>query len=238
MIPRVSALENRSDREEIIRVTARAMRKLALVFFPLYALLIVAGREVITVLFTPAYEASWPIFAINLTMIPAAVVVLDPVARAFPNERFFLLRLKIAVFVLLCVILWFGTERLGPVGVIALVIFLTLAERAVALYKLGKDVGVSKRHIPLLADVGKSALAAAAAGGAAFVVKQFLVHTAASMIVMLCALTFCAAYLLLILSMNVTSDEERLLLRNRIRLVWRLPRRAKPAPVEGTLPHV
>src|SRR5947207_2679735 len=116
MIPRVGVLHKDRDPREIILLTARVMRKLAAVFFPLYVFLMVVGREFLIVLFTPAYSASWPILAINLTLIPAAVWVFDPVARAYAHRRFFLLRVKLFMFTLICVVLWFGTARLGLLG--------------------------------------------------------------------------------------------------------------------------
>jgi peptidoglycan biosynthesis protein MviN/MurJ (putative lipid II flippase) len=39
VIPRVSALQHQNDTREIILLMARAMRKLAAVYFPVYALL-------------------------------------------------------------------------------------------------------------------------------------------------------------------------------------------------------
>ena len=59
---------------EIVQLIARMMRKLAAVYFPLYAGLLVTGREFVTVLFTERYDASWPIFAVNLTLIPLCIL--------------------------------------------------------------------------------------------------------------------------------------------------------------------
>src|SRR5919198_1786808 len=45
MIPRVSLLQKEGGRREIVVVASRAMRKLAAVYFPVYAFLMVVGRE-------------------------------------------------------------------------------------------------------------------------------------------------------------------------------------------------
>ena len=52
MLPRINQLESENGRLEILDLVARAGRKLALVYFPLSAFLLVAGREVVTFLFT------------------------------------------------------------------------------------------------------------------------------------------------------------------------------------------
>ena len=55
LITRVSVLQKRDERREIVLLVARAARKLAAVYFPVYAFLMVAGREFIRVLFTARF---------------------------------------------------------------------------------------------------------------------------------------------------------------------------------------
>ena len=93
LITRVSLLQKRSEYREIVLLMARAARKLAAVYFPVYVFLMVAGREFIRLLFTARFADSWPIFAINLTLLPLGIILLDPLYRAFQRERYFLLRL-------------------------------------------------------------------------------------------------------------------------------------------------
>ncbi|HVF90702.1 MAG TPA: lipopolysaccharide biosynthesis protein, partial [Blastocatellia bacterium] len=97
MIPRVSFLQKEDRRREILELTARVMRKLAAMYFPLYVFLLVVGREFIIFLFTETYISSWPIFAINLTLLPVSILVLDPVLRAYAEQRYFLLRLRLGL---------------------------------------------------------------------------------------------------------------------------------------------
>src|SRR5439155_1231936 len=74
------------ERREIVELLARMVRMLAALYFPLYACLLVVGREFVTVLFTESYRGSWPIFAVNLTLIPLGILTsaCDPVLRAYP----------------------------------------------------------------------------------------------------------------------------------------------------------
>jgi len=55
MIPTVSRLQLENQQDEIVRLVTRMMRKLAALYFPLYACLLVTGREFVTVLFTESY---------------------------------------------------------------------------------------------------------------------------------------------------------------------------------------
>src|SRR5207245_3824786 len=82
MIPRVSQLQHQQKPREIVLLTARAVRKLAAVYFPAYAFLLIMRREFIVGLFTDRYAASIPVFAVNLTLIPLGVLLLVPIMRA------------------------------------------------------------------------------------------------------------------------------------------------------------
>ncbi len=88
VIRRVSELRRLGETRELVRLATQTVRTLAAFAFPVYALLLVTGREFITVLFTRQYLASWPIFAVNLTLIPLAIVapICDAVFRACPEE--------------------------------------------------------------------------------------------------------------------------------------------------------
>ena len=89
----------------------------------------VAGREFLQVLFTARFANSWPIFAVNLTLLPLGIVLLDPLYRAFERERYFLLRLRLALAAALIAALWLFTERAGLLGVIGMVVASAAVER-------------------------------------------------------------------------------------------------------------
>jgi hypothetical protein len=63
---------------EILLLLARVARKLAIAYFQMYVFLLVAGREVITLLFTSQYAASWPIFP---PYPPTSVLARDSTTR-------------------------------------------------------------------------------------------------------------------------------------------------------------
>ena len=212
MIPRVAELEKRNERREIIVLISRMMRKLAVAYFALYAFLLVAGREFIVVLFREQYLASWPIFAINLAIIPLGIITsaCDPVMRAYPEHRFFLMRMRAVLLGGLFVALWFGTARVGLIGVISLVVLTNLLERIAVATRCGKALGMTWADFALFKDVGKLACAAACAGVATALVRVVVVSTLPPFFVLaVCGVVFAIVYLAGVWLLKILSAGER-----------------------------
>jgi O-antigen/teichoic acid export membrane protein len=197
LITRVSVLQKRNENREIVLLLARAARKLAAVYFPVYVLLMVVGREFIRVLFTARFADSWPILAANLTMLPLGIVLLDPLYRAYERERYFLLRLRLVLAVVLILTLWLFTVRLGLLGVIAAVVAIAAFERAVMAIHFCRLLGVTAPDLVLLRDVGKLAIAALAAGAVTFSIRLLLLSQGAVTVLAGCGFAFAIVYLLL-----------------------------------------
>jgi O-antigen/teichoic acid export membrane protein len=195
MITRVSILQKHNESREIVLLVARAARKLAAVYFPVYVFLMVAGREFIRVLFTARFADSWPIFAVNLTLLPLGIVLLDPLYRAFQRERYFLLRLRFLLAAVLIVTLWLFTARLGLLGAIAVVVMIATTERAVMAVHFCRLLGITVRDLALLRDVGKLGVAALAAGAVAEVVRLLLARASALAVLAGCGAAFALVYL-------------------------------------------
>ena len=115
MIPRVSYLQKFGRRQEIIELTAKMMRKLSAAYFPLYVFFLVLGREFIT--FTVYFDQ----YLVQLSDIcyqsyPCSSCHfyerLRPVMRAYAEHRYFLLKARVALLVVLIFALWFGHSRL------------------------------------------------------------------------------------------------------------------------------
>jgi O-antigen/teichoic acid export membrane protein len=210
MIPRVTHLESQNQHHDIIVLTARMMRKLALVYFALYALLLVVSREFVLVLFTERYLASRPIFVVNLTMILIYFMssIYDPVMRAYAEHRFFLLRLRAVLLTTLLVALWFGTAKLGLVGVITLVVGINLIERVVVLGKAARIVGVRRQELVLFKDVAKLAGAATVAGAAAWGVRMLFGGLKPFVVLVVCSLAFVCVYALAIWLLKIVTPDE------------------------------
>lgn len=208
MIPRLSYLQKHDNRAEIIRLMTKVMRKLAMVYFPLYAFLMVGGREFIRWLFTDKYIASWPIFAINLTLLPFYVVMLDPVIRAYAEQRYFLLRLRLALVLILLVGLWFSVRHYGIIGAICVVIGINLSERLIVTYRSGKMLGVTMADIVLLRDVAKLALATIIASIVAMIVRGMLLGLKPFYLLLITGLVLMLVYCSVCLLLAVPAFEE------------------------------
>ena len=209
MIPQMSLLQKQGDYREIIALAARVTRKLALVYLPLYAFLIVMGREFLTALFTRQYASSWPIFAINLTLLPLSIFISDPIMRAFAEHRRFLPKLYTLLVALLFGSLWFGTSRYGLIWAISSVVGVSIIGRTATLTKVFTILHVRWRDIVLLRDVGKIAIAAAVSGIATAFVRMASNGLPPLSMLAGCALFFGVVFLASVLLLGVPTIEER-----------------------------
>ncbi|MGC9947886.1 MAG: oligosaccharide flippase family protein [Bryobacteraceae bacterium] len=216
VIPRVSALQQLNDTREIVHLMARAMRKLAAVYFPAYALLVVVAHEFIGFLFTKRYLASVPVFTINLTLLLLGILLQDPLFRAYVEQRFFLIRLRIALCVLLTAGLWFGTTHFGLVGAITAVVLVTVIEKIVMAVRFGRILGVGRKDLALLKDIGKLALAAAAAALIVAVVRLWMLDAKPLVILIVCGIVFSLVYLCAVWLGGILTPEEKDLVQRKI----------------------
>ena len=223
MILRVTVLQQRNETAEILRLSARAMRKLAAVYFPAFALLLVLRREFITFLFTARYTASADIFAINLLVLPMAVLLYDPLFRAFIDQRFFLLRIRLVSCSLMAVALWFAIRHFGLMGAISVVVLTMAGERAVTLARVCKFLDVHWSDIRLLKDVGKIAVAAALAGGAAEVTRALIGPLKPFFVLAAGGAVFGLAYAGAVLALRIITPEEVAIIRAKLALLRRRP---------------
>ena len=198
---------------------ARATRKLAAVYFPIYAFLMVSAHELIGFVFTRRYLASVPVFQINLTLLLVSILLQDPLFRAYADQRFFLIRLRIFTCAVLVAGLWYGTTRFGPLGAITAVVIVSVTERAITAVRFGRILGVGWSDIGLLKDVAKLGVAAALAGVMAAVVRLSLLNSRPLVILLICGVVFSSVYLAAVLLEGIPTPEEMQLVRRKIALL-------------------
>ncbi|HTQ57165.1 MAG TPA: oligosaccharide flippase family protein [Bryobacteraceae bacterium] len=231
LIPRVSYLQHLNDTRAIVSLIARAARKLAAVYFPIYALLIGVAPELISFFFTRRFLASVPVFRINLTLLLVSILLQDPLFRAYESQRFFLVRLRIFTCTLLVAGLWFGTTRFGPVGAITVVVAVNVIERAITAVRFGHILGVGWQDIGLLKDVMKLGIAAAAALLVTAAVRVSLAGARPLITLLVCGAVFSLVYLAFVMFEGVPTTEEKELVLAQARSLLRLPPRLpKPGP--------
>jgi O-antigen/teichoic acid export membrane protein len=170
LIPRMVHLRQADDRHGITILLASAMRKLALIHWPIFGFLVVSGPIFIQLVFTPQYAESWPIFLVNLMMIPLTVLISDPVLRAYPEQTGFVLRARFACALLLLPALYLGVTVWGMTGAITATVLSMTAERVVVMLRLMRLLGIRNSGLKEFRAIAQFGFVAGAAGiGASFV---------------------------------------------------------------------
>ena len=169
LIPRMSTLQAAGDKREMIRLTTRAMQKLAFFFLPIYVFLMITAQTFIVTLFTRNYQRAVPIFMINLTLMLVYVWISDPIVRAFQELGRYLLYLRVFVLIALVAALYFGIRNFDLNGMIAIVVVASVFEKIVSTALIARKLGVRAKDAAMLAGLGKTAVAALAAGVVTFV---------------------------------------------------------------------
>lgn len=228
MILRFSALQRDGQTREMILLGARAMRKLAMVYFPAYAFLMVMRRDFITALFTDRYLASVPIFAWNLTLIPIGIFVLDPLFRAFSAHRYFPMKLHGALLVCFAVGLPVAVGRFGLLGAIGIVVVLTLAALVASVTKAAAILDVRMSDVALLSDVGKIAAAAAMAGIGTELLRGWIVPLKPAAALAAAGPWFVAVYTLATILLGIFTADERAFAVSSVRVVAARAARLRP----------
>lgn len=238
LIPRMNKLQQQNDRDEMIRLTARAMQKLAFFYFPIYVFLMITARTFIITLFTKEYEASASIFVVNLTLLPFSILITDPIVRSYKElGRYFLLT-RICVLTLSVSVLYLGLGYFGLREMITVAVGAILLEKFIAETMVIRKLGLGWQHLPLLKNVAKIALISVLAGtityfvyayaheflqdlGQHFAEDEFAVtrlstlnFAGGSLVLIICALVFAPVYLLAANAWGIIEDEERRAAKN------------------------
>jgi O-antigen/teichoic acid export membrane protein len=176
MVVRVSALQHEDRVQDIRRVMATAINRLAAVQFPIYALLLVAGKDLIVFFYTRTYEASAHIFAITITLILLNVFLYDPVVRAYKHLRNFIIIVRVAVLVAQCALLAPVIRHFGMTGAALTAVAADVVERVIVSAKVCSTIEVSWADLGLIADLWRVAAVTTAAGLAAYAVRTLMVN--------------------------------------------------------------
>jgi O-antigen/teichoic acid export membrane protein len=164
LIPRMSRLQAENDKREMIRLTVRAMQKLAFFYFPIYVFLLITAQTFIVTLFTRNYAASVPIFLINITLMPFYIWIVDPIVRSYKELGRFLLTLRVFIFAALVSALYFGIQNFDLRGMITIVVAAVLTEKFISSIAVLRKLEVRSADVYLLKDVAKTAVCALLAG--------------------------------------------------------------------------
>jgi len=122
-----------SGREsQVIDLWHDTVRKLAIVFFPLGALLLIVAHDLIVMLFTETYAASVPIFRVGVVAVFFAAIPMDGLMRVYAKTNV-LLAINLVRLAMIALLIHWSISSFGLVGAM-LVTVLALA--------LGKAIGL------------------------------------------------------------------------------------------------
>lgn len=242
LLPRISELQKQNQHHTILLLTVGAMRKLAAVTLPLYALLMIVAHELITFMFTARYSESAWLFMINLSLVPFSILLHDPVMRAYAEQRYFLIKMRLIVLALLVVALVVGIKFFGLAGAVSAVVIVGVIERVAVAHRLARILEFTRKDLPLLKDVGKLIIATAGASVITIIVRSFVVGLKPFYVLAICGCVFMVAYLLFVLPLKVlTADEWSTLSARAVKIAGRVRPRfnrtdATSANAAATLP--
>jgi O-antigen/teichoic acid export membrane protein len=164
LIPRMNELHQAGNKSEMVRLTMRAMQKLAFFYFPTYVFMLITAKTFIITLFTKNFEASADVFVINLTLLPFAILVTDPIIRSFKELGRMFLLVRGVILAGLVAVLYFWLDQLSMTGIISIAVGAIIFEKIVAETMVVTKLGIKWEQLRMLKPILTTALVAAAAG--------------------------------------------------------------------------
>ena len=191
------------------------IRKLALIFFPLFGVLLVTARDLIVLLFTEAYFASVPIFMVWSSAILLAVIPMDGLLRVYAQTRFLLALNVIRLLMIAACLHWF-LSALELVGAVLITVLASALGKGLGLVRMKYlwQVGLADL-LPWRNLLGIGAVAAAA-GLATVIVSSSLDVAALPRLVTAC-LVYTVSYLGIAFSVGLVRESEWALLADWFR---------------------
>jgi O-antigen/teichoic acid export membrane protein len=195
MIVRISSLQKEDRKADIRYITASATNQLAAIQFPLFAMLFVAGHDLIVLLYTKNYEQSANIFLVSLVLLLLGVFLLDPIIRAYKEVRNFLLVVRIGVFIALFCTLGPAIRHFGMIGAALSTVGWQVIERILIAICAVRVVDASAHDIRLYDDLFKVAGVTMVSGVLAYVVRNLIPPAHLIPRILAVGVSVCAVYL-------------------------------------------
>ncbi len=212
--PELARHKEADDHQAIIRLWRVVILKLGLFFVPAFALLFVIRHEFITVLFTTNYEASVPIFAVNLFSILLGMAVHLHVLRLFDQLKYFRLKLYLALIPVTFGALYLGLRLGGLVGISVAVVCVQTLDVAITMAVVGRILGVSRNDLKRLAPIFRNIAAAVLAALAASMTRFAFAHAKPLVLLLCCVSVFCAVHVTFAFLFGAIGEEEKATLRS------------------------
>jgi O-antigen/teichoic acid export membrane protein len=189
--------------------------KLALLFFPLAAFLMVDSREIISLLFTGQYVASAPIFMVWSAMILLTTLQVDGVMRVFAQTRFLLVLNLMRLAVIAGLIRW-SLGEFHLVGAALVTVLATLLFKAGALIRMKRLLGIGAVHLLPWRSLG-ALLAAATCGVLSVLAVKSLIHVSTFPSILATGVAYAVTYVGLVWRFDLLNESERLAIAGWVR---------------------
>lgn len=188
------------------------VRKLALVFFPLVALLLIIAHDLIVLLFTDAYTASVPIFRAWSVAILLSVLPIDGLLRVYAKTPFLLI-INVARLAIVAGGMYWFVSTMGLVGAVLVTMVALAVGKAMGLGRMMRCWRVGAAQVLPWRDLGAiGAVAAAASVPTLWVASQLTVTPLARLTVL--SLIYGGLYGVLVWSAGlIRKTEQETLLR-------------------------
>jgi O-antigen/teichoic acid export membrane protein len=191
----------------VISLWQDTTRKLALIFFPLAALLMICAREIITFLFTEKYAASVPVFIVWSSAIILSIFQVDGVLRVYAATRALLIMNLVRLAVIALIISWF-LSRFNMIGAVLATILALLIAKAIGLGVAKRRMYASLKSLLPWGNLGAILGASIASAGAAFAAKSILQPSPLPRL-LLGGTVYLSCYLMLLFRLRILTQEER-----------------------------
>ena len=146
MMVRMSERIGQGRSDGLVAMWHDMSRKLALIFVPMVALLLLNARDIFVLLYTEKYLRSVPIFMVWSAAILFTTLPTDAVLRVFAQTRFLLI-LNIVSLILIAVgIRWF-LFRFGLMGAVSITVLIAALSKSLALARVRSVLRVSMRQL-------------------------------------------------------------------------------------------
>jgi O-antigen/teichoic acid export membrane protein len=189
--------------------------KLALLFLPLAAFLMVDAREIIVFLFTRRYSASAPIFVVWSAMILLASLQVDGVMRVFAQTRFLLVLNLMRLAIIAGLIHW-SLGEFHLLGAALVTVLATLLFKAGALIRMKKLLGVSAADLLPWRSLG-GLLAAVVCGVVVVLAVKSQLHVAPLPSILITGSAYAVTYIGIVWRFNLLNESERLAIAGWVR---------------------
>jgi O-antigen/teichoic acid export membrane protein len=223
------------DHGSVVSIWLDSVRKLALIFFPMVAGLLITANALIVMLFTSAYERSTPIFMVWTLSMLFATLMTDGALRVLAETRFLILQNLLRLVLIIALIQWF-LARFDLMGAILVTLLATAIAKVFALARMKHVLKVPLARLLPWSSLAITALIASAAAIPALLLELVLIKSVPGVpgpvLLLLTGLVYTACYYVLLQWCGPMRKDEKQMLAAWLRIPFnRLGRLSKPQEV-------